>query len=79
MAFNIIQEIRRKSREEWEALAGGKLTALRIWVQEHAELASVASLITGILFVLLFKIVMWILIILAAVAFAIWYTAQPSR
>lgn len=73
--MNLIERLRRITREEWEELIKRRFIDLRIWIQEHPERASVLSLLAGIVFVLLFKLVMWIVIILGLVVFVLWYFA----
>jgi len=78
MAAKLVENIRKRTREEYEELVRERFTALRIWIQEHPERASIISLIAGIIFVLLFKLVMWIFMVLLAIAFSIWYIACPA-
>ena len=77
MTFNIKDQIRKKSREEWAELPKEKFTELRIWIQEHPEQAFVAGIAVGIVLILAFAVVA-VVIALTAMCFGlIWYIAEP--
>lgn len=77
--FNPIDEIRKKSREEWETLAQDKVRDVRIWVQENGEKAFAGGLIVGMFFILFFKLFLGIVIFGGLLTYAVWYTAIPSN
>ena len=70
MAFNLVEEIKKKSREEWLQMPKEKLTEARVWIQENPEKACGAGLVGGVVLVAAFKIVAWI-VILAAICFGV--------
>lgn len=76
--FNPIDEIRKRSREEWETLAQDKIRDVRIWVQENGEKAFAGGLLAGMIFILFLKLFLGLVIFAALVSYAIWYTAIPS-
>ena len=76
--MDFLQEIRKRSREEWEQFGLDKWTDLRIWVQEHGERAALIALVAGVSLVLFFKLVLILLIIAALICFAVLYTAVPD-
>lgn len=79
MGFNLVDEIQKKSREEWEDLLRTKWTDLRIWIQENAEIACAAALALGVLLVLAFKIVVLVAIVCVLLGFGVWYVALPRE
>ena len=78
MAFDIVGEIRKKSREEWIQLLRDKWLDLRILTQENGELALIAGIIFGIFFVIAFKFFVAVAVILILIAFVILKIAQPA-
>lgn len=78
MQQEILAKIRAKSREEWRDLALARIAVLRILVQEHAEIAFVAGVGIGILFVLAFKLIIFLLVVAVLVGFLIWNIARPE-
>ena len=50
----------------------------RIWVQEHGEKSALAALVFGIIFVLLFKLLMWILTLVFIAGCVIYLVALPE-
>ena len=78
MAFNIVDEIRKKSREEWAQLPREKLTEARIWIQEHAEKAFLAGLLAGVVLIAAFKIVLTIGVLAIACYVAVLAVARPT-
>ena len=75
---SVIGWIRARSREEWEQLAIRRWTEIRIWVQEHAELAAIVSIGIGIFIVLAFKLVFTLSFLSGVVALLIWQIAEPK-
>ncbi|MCB0353563.1 MAG: hypothetical protein KDD64_08570 [Bdellovibrionales bacterium] len=67
MAFHIIEEIRKKSREEWHELAHERWTDLRIWVQEHGEAALLFGFLFGLAIAYFFKLFVYLFAVLVIV------------
>lgn len=63
MLDRFIHFIRSKSREEWLQLIRERWNNLRIWIQEHGELAAVAGFLLGIVIVLFFKVVVFVAVV----------------
>lgn len=78
MFDRLVAAIRTKSREEWIRLLREKWTNIRIWVQEHSELAALACVILGAFIVLAFSLVIWIVVLSAIAGFVVWSTALPQ-
>jgi|GEM_PF-1568348 len=78
MAFNVVQEIRKKSRESWRETLWEKVTDLRIWIQENGELGFILAIISGILLATFFKVFAFLLAIAVIVAFGIYLLALPE-
>jgi len=77
MSFNIVEEIRKKSREQWIEMPKERYSELRIWIHENPEKAFAAGLGCGMAVMLAFSIIVTI-IILAAICFGIiLYVAKP--
>lgn len=75
--MNIIEKIRSRTREEYEALARERLTLLRIWLQEHGELALLIGLIAGIVFVEAFQLIALVLMLSVVALLGVWLIALP--
>ncbi len=78
MAFNLVEEIRKKSREEWVQLPKEKVTEARIWIQENPEKAFLAGLAAGVVVVAAFKAVVWIIVLALLCFVAILAIAHPA-
>ena len=78
MAFDPIQFIRRRSREEWQGIFMEYWTDARIWIQENGEKAAVIALALGVALVLFYKIVLIVLALGVAVGCAGWNIALPA-
>ena len=78
MTGNFIDSIKQRSRPEWEQLTRDRWTELRIWIQENGELAAVVSLVVGIFFVLAFKLVVILAVIIGLGGYGIWYLAPTQ-
>ena len=76
--MDFLQEIRKRSREEWEQLGLDLWTDLRIWIQEHGEAAALIALVSGIVLVLFFKLVLILLVISVLLCFGVLYFAVPE-
>jgi len=76
--MEIFNFIRKRSREEWSALAREKWTNLRVWLQENGELGAIAAFILGIFLVLAWKLVIVSLLIACALLLSAWFYAQPA-
>lgn len=74
----IVEIIQRRSKEEWEQFAKNRFIDLRIWLQEHGEQSFVLALVLGILFVLLFKLFVFIAAALVLVSYSIWHIAYSE-
>ena len=77
--MEILAEIRKRNRQEWEHLAKEKWTDTRLWIQENGEVAAVSALVSGIIIVLCFKLIFYMALIAAIAAFGVWYLAYPGE
>lgn len=78
MSFNIVEQIRRRTREGWiKWLQQGVIDA-RIWVQEHGELSLVFGIVAGIVLAIQFHSVLIVLLLLIVAAFVVWGVALPE-
>lgn len=75
---NIVAWIKSRSREGWQSQAREKWTDLRIWIQEHGEMAAGAAFIVGILLVLVFKLFVAVAVVGLLVAAVIWHVSDPE-
>lgn len=73
-----VEFIRSRSRQAWIDLIIGKVTDLRIWVQENGEKAAAIFFFVGIAIVILFKLVVFLIVISVLVGFSFWYLAPES-
>jgi len=78
MAFNIVQEIRKKSRERWRETLWEKTTDLRIWIQENGEVAFLVAIVLGICLASFFKFFAFVVAIAVIVAFGIYLVSMPE-
>jgi len=78
MAFNIVQEIRKKSREKWRETLWEKTTDLRIWIQENGEVAFLIAIVLGICLASFFKLFAFVVAIAVIVAFGIYLVSMPE-
>lgn len=76
--MNLIEKIRTRSREEYQDLAREQLTQLRIWLQEHGELALLIGLVGGIVVVEAFQLITFLVMAAAIVGLGIWLIALPK-
>ena len=77
--MSILDSIRRRSREEWADLFRDRVTDLRIWIQEHAEKAFFVALVLGAILILFFKIIFWLVFIVAVLGAAAYFYALPAQ
>ena len=73
------QEIRKKSKEQWQELASEAWTETRIWVQEHGERAAAIALVSGIMIVLTYPLIAWVLVLGGGAAAAVWFMAPQGQ
>lgn len=78
MSFNLLAEIRAKSREEWLEVVRDRVTDIRIWIQERPEKAFIVSFILGAIVVLFFKLIAWVVFLALVVAAAAYFYAWPA-
>ena len=78
MAFNLVQEIRKKNREQWRETLWEKVTNSRIWIQENGELAFLAAIILGVLMATFFKVFAFLAAIAIITGFGIYLIARPE-
>ena len=79
MFDSILHIIRTRSREQWQQHFMERWIEARGWIQENGELAAVVSLFVGILLVLLFRVVLFLLAVGVIAAFVFWQIAQPRE
>lgn len=79
MPQEIIDQIKKKSREQWLKDFQGRLTSFRLLIQERGELFFVLGALLGIFFVFFYKLVVFILVIGVLIGFGIWFTAPPEE
>ncbi len=70
--------IRSKSREGWSAFAREKVTDARIWIQENGEKAAVVTFVVGLTAALLFKLFVFLLVVMVLFCYSVWYVAVPE-
>lgn len=75
MAFNIVDRIRERSREEWAEFLRERVIMGRIWLQEHPELGALYSVILGVFIALFFKLFFIVAALAVACALFIWLVA----
>lgn len=79
MSFqDLINDIRAKTKREWEELVREFWTDFRIWLQENGEVAALCALIVGMIIAATFKYVFAISLLLAALAFVVWFYAESG-
>lgn len=79
MNQSVWNELKGKKKSEWNNWARSKLTELRIWVQEHGEASLGLGVLTGIFFVLFFKLFIGLLVLLGLVGLVIWQFAPEDE
>ncbi len=78
MAFHVVEEIRKRSREEWLKLLQSRFVNARIWIQENGEAAFVVGLVLGLAIVFFHKFLIFLLavsVILGFGAYQLSYSA----
>lgn len=78
MAFHIIEEIRKKSREEWHSVAHERWTDIRIWVQEHGEAAFLLGFFVCLFITYFFKFFIALLAIGVIVLLSAYQFTEPE-
>ena len=78
MAFDPVVEIRKKSREAWLQFVKDWLTNRRNWIQENPERAALVSLVAGIVIVVFFKFIAWLIFLAGVFAAVVWFIALPE-
>ena len=78
MFDRLITAIRVKSREEWIRLFRENWMKLRIWIQEHGELAFLVGAGIGVLIFLATTLFIWLVILAVIAAFVVWSIALPE-
>jgi len=76
--MKLISQIRSKSRREYEDLASSGRAELRVWIQEHGEQAALLAFLGGIVAMLFFRAVVFLLVLATALAALVWYLAKPT-
>jgi len=79
MAFNLVNEIRKKSREEWQGLVRDKITDLRIFIQENGELSAFLGLVIGICAVLFVEALSVLIALMVLAGFTVYLIAFPQE
>ena len=79
MAFHIIEEIRKKSQQDWEDLVRDKISNARVWIQENGELASVTAFFSAFIIIFCYKIVLALAAIAFIVGFSLYQLSYPER
>ncbi|MDC0357324.1 hypothetical protein OAO01_00780 [Oligoflexia bacterium] len=75
MAYNIVEDIRKKSKEEYHKEAIGCWATLRSWLQEHGEFAFIGGAVLGVLVVCFPKIVVGLVAVAVILAFVVYQIA----
>ena len=75
---SFFENLKERTKSEWTKLAQDKLTAARIYVQEHGEVAFLGGVVFGILFIVFFKLFVGILVVAGLGGFAIWTLAPDG-
>jgi hypothetical protein len=78
MLDKLTQSVRRRSREEWQALTRQRWEELLDWAHDHGELAAICGFLLGVAIVVAFRFFLSLLFVAAVVAFVIWKVARPS-
>ncbi|MDZ4785214.1 MAG: hypothetical protein SGJ02_03960 [bacterium] len=73
-----ITKIREKSREEWIKLVAGYLDEIRIWIEDNGVTASVIALVFGMIFILFFKLIVFLVVVAGLISFFVWSVAIPE-
>lgn len=73
-----IAKIREKSREQWTALVTGWIDEIRIWIEDNGVKASALALVFGMVIILLFKIVVFLVVVGGLSAFFVWSVSIPE-
>ena len=75
MKQKIINEIRKKTKEEWQQLAFDSWTDLRIWIQEHGEQSALIALLLGFGISYFYKIFFFLIAILIIISSSVYLIA----
>ena len=78
MAFHVVEEIRKKSRESWTALLTDRWSNVRVWIQENGELAFLLGLSLGFLVVFFFELVVGLCAISFIIGFSVYQLSYPE-
>lgn len=76
--MKIIELIRKRSRRQWQEIAIMYFEQIRAWTHTNGEYAAAAGLLIGMLIVLAFRLFLFLMILLALCAFAIWCISLPE-
>ena len=76
--MDLLQRIRSKSREQWQAWVTDLWVKFRTQVQENGEIALIGGLAAGILVVLFFRLIIGVAIFVVLGAFIVWQLAYPE-
>jgi predicted negative regulator of RcsB-dependent stress response len=75
----MIGEIKGKTKKELQKMADQKVLNIRIWLQEHGELALGVGFLLGIVAMFATKLVVALFVIVAVGALVVWQLAPESR
>lgn len=73
----IVGSIRKRSREQWEAIPRDAYADARSWIQSNPERAALGAFGIGIVLVLAFKVIFTVLFLGFAAALVVWQIALP--
>ncbi len=79
MAFMIVEQIRKNSKEEWQRRLHEKWTDCRIWLQENGEYAAVAAFVCGLLIAYFFKFFIFLLALGVIIGSSIYLLAYSEE
>ncbi len=77
MAFHLVEELRKKPRDEWHRYGRDKWANTRIWIQENGEAAFVLGLVLGLMLVVFNKLFI-LLVALAVILGGVLYMIAPE-
>ncbi|MCB0339879.1 MAG: hypothetical protein KDD53_09755 [Bdellovibrionales bacterium] len=78
MTLPLIEDIKKRSREQWAAMLQDACLDARIWIQENGQKAFFVGLFLGIVVFALFRVVVTLLVLTALVFVVIWSVAEPE-
>ena len=79
MTLKIVEDIRKKSRAEWQEFFSARIERFRTFAQENGEKVFLLGLVAGVLFILFFKVFLFLTVVTGVGILTIFVIADSNQ